>query len=66
MSDCYLYGRNRLALLVPARTLSYDTLVIAVGSTTNDFGTPGAAEHCLFLDTAQEAVRFTFGCSVTT
>src|SRR5688572_10605712 len=32
--------------LLPARELSYDSLVIAVGSTTNDFGTPGAAEHC--------------------
>ena len=27
--------------LVPSRALNYDTLVIAVGSTTNDFGTPG-------------------------
>ena len=41
--------------LVPARTLSYDTLVIAVGSTTNDFGTKGAAEHCIFLDTREQA-----------
>ncbi|MFL9814503.1 NAD(P)/FAD-dependent oxidoreductase [Stutzerimonas sp. VN223-3] len=44
--------------LVPARTLSYDTLVIAVGSTTNDFGTKGAAEHCIFLDTRAQAERF--------
>lgn len=44
--------------LLPARTLSYDTLVIAVGSATNDFGTPGAAEHCLFLDTRAQAERF--------
>ena len=44
--------------LVPARTLSYDTLVIAVGSTTNDFGTKGAAEHCIFLDTREQAERF--------
>lgn len=44
--------------LVPARTLGYDTLVIAVGSTTNDFGTPGAQEHCLFLDTREQAERF--------
>ena len=28
--------------LVPARTLAYDTLVIAVGSTTNDFATCSA------------------------
>lgn len=46
------------AVLVPARTLSYDTLVIAVGSTTNDFGTKGAAEHCIFLDTREQAERF--------
>lgn len=44
--------------LVPARTLSYDTLVIAVGSTTNDFGTKGAVEHCIFLDTREQAERF--------
>jgi NADH dehydrogenase len=44
--------------LVPARTLDYDTLVISVGSTTNDFGTQGAAEHCLFLDTRKQAERF--------
>ena len=44
--------------LVPARALNYDTLVIAVGSATNDFGTPGAAEHCYFLDSTAQAQRF--------
>ncbi|MBD8598803.1 NAD(P)/FAD-dependent oxidoreductase [Pseudomonas sp. W2Oct36] len=44
--------------LVPARSLDYDSLVISVGSTTNDFGTKGAAEHCLFLDTRKQAERF--------
>jgi len=44
--------------LLPARTLAYDTLVIAVGSNTNDFGTLGAAQHCLFLDTRKQAERF--------
>lgn len=44
--------------LVAPREITYDTLVIAVGSTTNDFGTPGAAEHCIFLDTRQQAERF--------
>lgn len=44
--------------LVPARALEYDTLVIAVGSITNDFGTQGAAEHCIFLDTRDQAERF--------
>lgn len=46
------------AVLVPQRELSYDSLVISVGSTTNDFGTPGAAENCLFLDTREQAERF--------
>ena len=44
--------------LVPARSLEYDSLVISVGSTTNDFNTLGAAEHCLFLDTRKQAERF--------
>ncbi|KHL70754.1 NADH dehydrogenase [Pseudomonas flexibilis] len=44
--------------LVPARSLDYDTLVIAIGSRTNDFGTPGVAEHCILLDTTAQAKRF--------
>lgn len=44
--------------LLPARTLGYDTLVLAIGSTTNDFGTAGAAQHCIFLDTREQAERF--------
>ena len=44
--------------VVPERRLHYDTLVIAVGSTANDFGTPGAKEHCLFLDSLNQARRF--------
>ncbi|WP_163614946.1 FAD-dependent oxidoreductase, partial [Klebsiella pneumoniae] len=36
----------------------YDTLVLAVGSTTNDFGTPGVQEHAIALDTQDQAVRF--------
>src|SRR5690554_2098993 len=44
--------------VVPERRIPYDTLVIAVGSTANDFGTPGAKEHCLFLDSLPQARRF--------
>ncbi len=44
--------------MTPARQISYDTLVIAVGSTSNDFGIPGVAEHCLYLDSYQQADRF--------
>lgn len=44
--------------LVPARSLDYDSLVISVGSTTNDFNTLGAADHCLFLDSRKQAEKF--------
>ena len=44
--------------VVPERRLGYDTLVIAVGSNANDFGTPGAQENCLFLDSLNQARRF--------
>lgn len=45
-------------LVTPARTFRYDTLVIAVGSNGNDFGTPGVKEHAIQLDTPPEATRF--------
>ncbi len=44
--------------ITPAQQLGYDTLVLAVGSQTNDFGTPGAAEHSIKLDSPQAAKRF--------
>jgi NADH:ubiquinone reductase (H+-translocating) len=44
--------------VIPARTQRYDTLVLAVGSHTNDFGTPGAAKHAISLDTPQQAALF--------
>jgi NADH dehydrogenase len=40
------------------RSFPYDTLVIAVGSVTNDFGTPGAAEFAVPLETPEQARRF--------
>ena len=45
-------------VVLPERYLEYDTLVLAVGSVSNDFNTPGVAEHCFFLDTAKQAERF--------
>lgn len=45
-------------LLVPERTLDYDILVMALGSKSNDFGTPGIKENCIFLDSPQQAHRF--------
>ena len=44
--------------VTPIREIPYDTLVIAVGSTTNDFGTPGVKENAIALDTQGQAVRF--------
>ena len=44
--------------ITPARMLPYDTLVIAVGSVTNDFGTPGVAAHAVPLETPAQAARF--------
>jgi NADH dehydrogenase len=44
-----IMGRHRIR---------YDYLVLAVGSVTNDFGTPGVAEHCMFLDQRTAADRF--------
>ncbi|CAO4143161.1 NADH dehydrogenase [Methylorubrum aminovorans] len=44
--------------VTPVRAISYDTLILAVGSTTNDFGTPGVAEHAIALDTKEQALRF--------
>jgi|SRR5579862_129464 len=44
--------------VIPPRVLGYDTLVIAVGSMSNDFGTPGVSEHAIALDTVEQAARF--------
>lgn len=44
--------------VIPQRTLSYDTLIIAVGSTTNDFGVKGAGEYSIALDTQEQAEKF--------
>ena len=44
--------------VTPAQRIGYDTLVIAVGSESNDFGTPGVREHALKLESAEDARRF--------
>ncbi len=45
-------------LITPQRSVGYDTLVIAIGSVSNDFGTPGVNEHAICLDTPEQAQRF--------
>ncbi len=42
-------------ILLPERTIDYDVAVLAVGSTSNDFGTPGVREFCHTLDSARGA-----------
>jgi NADH:ubiquinone reductase (H+-translocating) len=44
-----IMGRHRIR---------YDYLVLAVGSLSNDFGTKGVAQHCIFLDSRAQADRF--------
>ncbi len=44
--------------VLPARSLPYDTLVLAIGSQCNDFGTPGVSEHAFKLDSAWDANLF--------
>ncbi|HQT80299.1 MAG TPA: NAD(P)/FAD-dependent oxidoreductase, partial [Rhodopila sp.] len=44
--------------ITPASTLEYDTLIIAIGSVTNDFGTPGVRNFAVPLETPEQASRF--------
>jgi NADH dehydrogenase len=44
--------------IIAGHRIRYDYLVLAVGSVSNDFGTPGARENALFLDDRTQADRF--------
>jgi NADH dehydrogenase len=44
--------------VTPKRVFPYDTLVIAIGSQSNDFGTPGVAENAMRLESTADASRF--------
>jgi len=44
--------------IVGRHRIRFDYLVLAVGSVSNDFGTPGVREHCIFLDDRTQADRF--------
>jgi NADH dehydrogenase len=44
--------------VTPDRVFGYDTLVLALGSLSNDFGTPGVAAHALKLESKADAQRF--------
>jgi NADH dehydrogenase len=44
--------------VLPEREFGYDTLVIAIGSLTNDFGARGVKAHAIPLETPEQAERF--------
>jgi len=44
--------------VIAPRVFRYDTLVICIGSLTNDFGTPGVKENAIALETPAQAARF--------
>jgi NADH dehydrogenase len=44
--------------ITPPKSLPYGTLIMAIGSVTNDFGTPGAAEYAVPLEDPDQATRF--------
>ena len=43
---------------IPERVLPFDILVLALGSESRTFGTPGVEENCFFLDTLDQSHRF--------
>jgi NADH dehydrogenase len=45
-------------VVLDPRELDYATLVFALGSITNDFGTKGVKENCIFLDSSLSAQKF--------
>ncbi|WP_444882879.1 NAD(P)/FAD-dependent oxidoreductase [Microbulbifer sp. PSTR4-B] len=44
--------------LVASRELEYDYLVLCIGSKSNDFHTHGVRDHCVFLDSSEQAQKF--------
>ncbi|HEU0062646.1 MAG TPA: NAD(P)/FAD-dependent oxidoreductase [Hyphomicrobiaceae bacterium] len=45
-------------IVTERQSVPYDTLVIAIGSLSNDFGTPGAKDYAILLESQDEAERF--------
>ena len=44
--------------VLPERRIDYESLVLAIGSVSNDFGVPGVADHAFSLDGPHDAERF--------
>lgn len=45
-------------MILPESELNYDILIMALGSVSNDFNTKGVSEHCIFLDSPEQAKKF--------
>jgi len=45
-------------MILPESEVEYDILVMALGSVSNDFNTKGVSEHCIFLDSPEQAKKF--------
>jgi len=43
---------------LPSTRIDYDYLVLAIGSISNDFNTPGIKDNCIFLDSPTQAHKF--------
>jgi NADH dehydrogenase len=41
--------------ILPERAIPYDTLILAIGSQANDFGTPGVRQYCRTIDCRSQA-----------
>lgn len=44
--------------VIGRQTIRYDYLVMAIGSVTNTYNTPGASKYCILLDEREQADRF--------
>lgn len=44
--------------ILQERAITYDTLILAIGSQANDFGTPGVRDYCLTIDSRSQAMNF--------
>jgi len=49
---------ERAEQVLPERAIGYASLVLAVGSTANHFGVPGAEQHTISLNATEDAERF--------
>lgn len=50
-------NREALGYVETNTIIDYDILVVAIGCTSNDFGTPGVKEHAIFLDDQNSAIE---------